>query len=157
MKIAIGADHGGYELKEEIKKALSKQGYELLDCGTDSDESVDYPDFGLSVSENVVDKKADLGILVCKTGIGQSITANKIPGVRAALCQSEDQAKMSRLHNDANVLVFGAKYTDAVLALKLVDIFINTEFEGGRHQRRLDKIKDIEKRYRRPDKGDINE
>jgi ribose 5-phosphate isomerase B len=147
MKIAIGADHGGYELKESLIRYLNSKNIQLIDCGTNSNQSVDYPDFGLAVADLVAQKEAKLGILICTSGIGQSITANKVPGVRAALCLNEDQAKFSRLHNDANVIVFGAKYTSAEEAQKMLDIWLATSFEGGRHQRRVEKINEIEKKY----------
>ncbi len=147
MKIAIGADHGGYELKESLIGYLKSKKIEVVDCGTDSKQSVDYPDFGLVVANMVVEKEANQGILICTTGIGQSMTANKVPGVRAALCLNEDQAKLSRLHNDANIIVFGAKYTSVEEAQKMLDIWFGSFFEGGRHQRRVDKINEIEKKY----------
>ena len=147
MKIAIGADHGGYTLKRELKKHLEEEGYEIVDCGTNSTQSVDYPDFGLAVGDMVSRKEAKWGILLCTTGIGQSITANKIPGIRAALCLNEDQARHSRLHNDANIIVFAARYTLAEEAVKMVDVWLKTSFEGGRHKRRLEKIVEIEKKY----------
>ncbi len=147
MIIAIGADHGGYELKETVKVYLEGKTYRVRDYGTDSKESVDYPDFGLKVAEAVVKGEAETGILICTTGIGQSMTANKVPGVRAALCLNEDQAKFSRLHNDANIIVFGAKYTSTEKAQKMLDIWFKFSFEGGRHQKRVDKINKIEKKY----------
>lgn len=147
MIIAIGTDHGGYDLKESLLKYLKSKGYELIDCGTDSDESVDYPDYGLKVAEKIISNKAELGVLICTTGIGQSIVANKIPGIRAALCLNVDQAEHSRKHNDANVIVFGAKYTKEKEAKKIIDIWLDTAFEGGRHKIRVDKIKEIEKKY----------
>jgi ribose 5-phosphate isomerase B len=147
MKIAIGTDHGGYELKESLKSYLAKKNHQVVDCGTNSNQSVDYPDFGLAVGDMVAQKEVKRGILICTTGIGQSIVANKIPGVRAALCLNEDQAKYSRLHNDANVIVFAAKYSSGEDAVKMLDIWLSTSFEGGRHERRVEKISEIEKKY----------
>ena len=147
MKIAIGADHAGFELKESLKTYLRNEGYEVIDCGTNSRESVDYPDYGLKVAENVSRKKVEAGLLICSTGIGQSIVANKVPGIRAALCINEDQARFSRLHNDANIIVLGAKYTNENEAEKILALWLTTDFEGGRHQRRVNKIKEIERRY----------
>ncbi|MCK4519005.1 MAG: ribose 5-phosphate isomerase B [Candidatus Omnitrophica bacterium] len=147
--VAIGADHGGYELKEAVKVYLESKMYKVKDYGTDSKESVDYPDFGLKVAKAVAEGEAETGILICTTGIGQSITANKVPGIRAALCLNEDQAKFSRLHNNANVIVFGARYTDEDKVKEMIDVYLTTGFDGGRHQRRLDKIAEIEKRYKK--------
>ena len=148
MIIAIGADHGGYELKEAVKVYLEGKMYKVRDYGTDSKESVDYPDFGLKVAEAVAEGEAETGILICTTGIGQSITANKVPRIRAALCLNEDQAEFSRLHNNANIIVFGARYTDEDKVKRMIDVYLTTGFDGGRHQRRLDKITEIEKRYK---------
>ncbi|AMP19791.1 ribose-5-phosphate isomerase [endosymbiont 'TC1' of Trimyema compressum] len=148
MKIAIASDHGGFELKETIGEALLKKGIETMDFGTFSEESVDYPDFALKVGEAINNKEADLGILVCGTGIGMSIAANKIDGIRCALCSDVYSAKMTRGHNNANVLALGQRVLGDGLAMMIVDTFINSHFEGGRHQRRLDKIKDIENGYK---------
>lgn len=134
MKIAIGSDHGGYNLKEEIKKYL-KVPYK--DFGCDSEESCDYPDYGLAVSKAVAKGEYDRGILICKTGIGMSIVANKVKGIRAALCHTPEIAKKSREHNDANILVLAA---DVVNPREIIDIWLKTEFLGGRHKRRIDKI-----------------
>jgi ribose 5-phosphate isomerase B len=147
MKIAIGADHGGYELKESIKRHLKEKNVDVVDCGTNSNQSVDYPDFALAVGDMVAKKEVNYGVLVCTTGIGQGIAANKISGVRAATCLNEDQAKYSKLHNDANVISFGAKYSSEDEVKKMLDVWLATSFEGGRHQRRVDKIDDIEKKY----------
>lgn len=147
MKIAIGADHGGYPLKETVKEHLQKQGYEVVDFGCHSADSVDYPDFGLLVAESVARGEADRGILICGTGIGMSIAANKVPGIRAALCHDTFSAHSTREHNDANVLVMGARVLGPGLALDIVDIWLRAEFEGGRHARRLEKIKAIEEKY----------
>lgn len=137
MRIAIGSDHGGYKLKIEIKKYLDKKGYIYKDFGCDSEESCDYPDYGFPVAKGVADKEYDRGILICKSGIGMSIVANKVKGVRAALCHTPDIAKKSREHNDANVLVLSSETMDFE---KIIDIWLKTEFTGGRHKRRIDKI-----------------
>ena len=141
MKIALGADHGGYELKEKIKQYLAvKKGIELLDFGTNSTESVDYPKYGHLVDKSIIDKEVDYGILVCGTGIGISIAANKIKGIRAANCTNTTMARLSRQHNNANILALGARIVGDVLALDIVDEFLSASFEGGRHQKRVDQI-----------------
>lgn len=140
MKIALGADHGGFELKEKIKRHLKNKGYEILDLGTHSLESVDYPSYGHNVGKAVVEKKANFGIIVCGTGIGISIAANKIKGVRAALCTNTTMAQLTREHNNANILALGGRIIGDLLALEMVDIFLNTEFLGGRHAKRVDSI-----------------
>ena len=145
MKIAIGADHAGYEIKEKIKQRLAQQGVQVVDEGTVSNESVDYPDFAKKVGEDVAGKRADLGLLVCGSGIGMAIAANKVPGVRAANVSSEVEAQLSREHNDANVLAIGARILDENKAWAIVDKWLHTPFAGGRHQRRVDKIADIER------------
>jgi len=144
LKIAIGCDHGGFELKLSVVEYLIARGIEVVDLGTNSDESVDYPDFGRVVGEVVASKKADLGIVICGTGIGISLAANKVHGVRAAVVSDTFSAKMARAHNNANVLAFGARVVGKGLALELVGAWLDTEFEGGRHQRRVDKIMEIE-------------
>jgi ribose 5-phosphate isomerase B len=144
MKIALGADHAGFELKDKIKQHLSEQGIEVEDEGTNSPDSVDYPDFARKVAETVVDQRATLGILVCGTGIGMAISANKVPGIRAANCDNLFEAQMSREHNDANILALGARVLQPDAAMEIVDKWVKTEFAGGRHQRRLDKIHEIE-------------
>jgi ribose 5-phosphate isomerase B len=149
MKIAIGADHAGFELKQKVKQHLIDKGLQVDDKGTNTPESVDYPDFARKVGEDVVAKNADLGILICGTGIGMSMAANKIPGIRAANVSNEFEAQMSREHNDANVLTLGARVLDEPLAFKLVDKWLETQFAGGRHQLRVDKIMKIEQRERR--------
>ena len=149
MKIAIGADHAGFELKQKVKQHLIDKGLQVDDKGTNTPESVDYPDFARKVGEDVVAKNADLGILICGTGIGMSMAANKIPGIRAANVSNEFEAQMSREHNDANVLTLGARVLDEPLAYKLVDKWLETQFAGGRHQLRVDKIMKIEQRKRR--------
>ena len=145
MKIALGADHAGFELKEQIKRQLAAAGVQVDDRGAHSSESVDYPDFARAVGEEVARKHADFGILVCGTGIGMSMSANKVPGIRAAKADTEFEAEMARAHNDANVLCLGARVTDAATAEKLVRKFLETRFEGGRHQRRVDKIMALER------------
>lgn len=144
MKISIGADHAGFALKEKLRDRLVSQGHEVLDHGTHNSESTDYPDYAEAVGEDVVKGEAERGILVCSTGVGMSIAANKIPGVRAALVWNEDEARLTREHNDANVLTLGAKYLDEKQAVLLSDIFLKTKFIGGRHSRRLDKIAELE-------------
>ena len=143
MKIAIASDHGGYRLKEAVKKYLEERGIEVLDLGTDSEESVDYPAFGKACGQAVTCKKADRGIVCCGTGIGISIAANKVKGVRCALCSDVHMAEMSRKHNDANMLAMGGRTTDEKTAIEITKAWLDTEFEGGRHQRRVDMIDDI--------------
>lgn len=140
MKIALGSDHGGFGLKEEIKNWLKEHEYSTQDCGTFSTESCDYPDIALTVAQAVASGECDKGILVCGTGIGVSIVANKVPGIRAALCHDTFSAKASREHNDANVLTLGERVIGRGLALEIVEVWLNGSFAGGRHQRRLDKI-----------------
>ena len=140
MKLVIGNDHAGVDLKNTIKEHLRKQGYEVINVGTDTLDSVDYPDIARKVSEVVLDGKAQYGILICGTGIGISISANKVEGIRAALVYNEFTARLSRLHNDANIIALGAKVIGDELAKACVDTFIATEFEGGRHARRVGKI-----------------
>ncbi|AST57217.1 ribose 5-phosphate isomerase B [Thermoanaerobacterium thermosaccharolyticum] len=145
--IAIGSDHGGYELKKAIKKHLDEKGIEYKDFGTFSEESVDYPDFALKVAEAVASGEFDKGILLCGTGVGISIAANKVPGVRAANVSDAFSARYSKEHNNANVLCMGGRVVGPGLAAILVDEWLNAEFQGGRHQKRLDKITEIEKKY----------
>ncbi|KAA5807514.1 ribose 5-phosphate isomerase B [Thermoanaerobacterium thermosaccharolyticum] len=145
--IAIGSDHGGYELKEAIKKHLDEKGIEYKDFGTFSEESVDYPDFALKVAEAVASGEFDKGILLCGTGVGISIAANKVPGIRAANVSDAFSARYSKEHNNANVLCMGGRVVGPGLAAILVDEWLNAEFQGGRHQKRLDKITEIEKKY----------
>ena len=147
MKIAIACDHGGLNLKNEIKKYLAENGYEVKDFGTDSTASCDYPDYALPAAEAVASGECERGIVVCSTGIGVSIVANKVPGVRCAHCHDSYCAEFTRLHNNSNMLALGEKVVGAGYALKIVDTFLKTEFEGGRHQRRVDKITEIEKKY----------
>ena len=144
MKIAIAADHAGFALKEHLRASLQAEGYEVADHGTTSAESVDYPDYAGQVAHDVAGGKADRGVLVCSTGIGMSIAANKVHGIRAALVTNEDQAHLTRHHNNANVIALGARYTDEAAADRLVKIFLETGFDGGRHERRVEKIAKIE-------------
>ncbi len=145
MKISMACDHGGYLLKKHIKQYLTNKGYQVVDFGTYDTQSCDYPDFAAKASQAVSSGECDKGVVVCTTGIGVSIVANKVKGVRCALCLNADMAEMTRRHNNANVLAMGAKYVDNALAQSIVDKFLSTEFEGGRHQRRLDKITALEK------------
>lgn len=142
--IALGADHGGYELKEAIKKHLEEQGVDCIDCGTNSAESVDYAPIAKKTCDKVISGECEKAILCCGTGIGISMAANKVKGIRAACCSDYFSAKLTRMHNDANALCMGGRVVGAGLALELVDVFLNTEFEGGRHQRRIDQIAEIE-------------
>lgn len=138
--IAIACDHAGVDLKETLKAELAGRGFDVLDLGTNGPESVDYPDFGAAMGDAIASGKAKRGVLVCGSGIGISIAANRNPAVRAALCQSGLMAKLSRQHNDANVLALGARLIGLETALDCLDAFLNTDFEGGRHQRRVDKL-----------------
>lgn len=140
MKIAVASDHGGFKLKEAVKEHLLERGLEVLDLGTNSEESVDYPAFGKACGEAVVGGQADAGIVVCGTGIGISIAANKVKGVRCGLCTSVEMATLTKQHNNANVLALGGRTTETELAMKIVDAWLDTEFEGGRHQRRIDML-----------------
>jgi len=145
--IALGADHGGFELKERIHQALRDQGFEIIDCGTHSKESVDYPDFALAVAQLVANGQAWRGIIVDGAGIGSCMTANKVPGVLAAMCYDQATAVNSREHNNANVLTLGAGLVGTNLALQIVQTWLATPFGGDRHARRVEKIKAIERRY----------
>ena len=142
MRVSLGADHKGFELKDKIKKYLVELGHEVTDFGTNSSESVDYPDFGFRVAESVAKGEVDFGITVCWTGNGMNIAANKVKGIRSALCLNEEMAVLARAHNNANVLALAAKFIPEELARKILDAWLSTEFEGGRHARRLEKIKD---------------
>ena len=148
-KIAIASDHAGLDLKDRIIKFLQEEGQPVSDLGTHNRDSVDYPDYGLQVAQAVSEGKIERGILICGTGIGMSIVANKFPGVRAALCYDPFTAKVSRLHNDANVLVLGERVLEEKTALEIVRLWLATGFDGGRHARRLAKINEIEKKMRR--------
>ncbi len=143
--IAVGSDHGGFELKEAVKALLVERGIPVLDVGTDNGDSVDYPDFGEKVARKVSTGEAEKGVLVCGTGIGMSIVANKFPGVRAALAADPYMAKMAKQHNNANILVLGGRVIDRDEAREMVAAWLDSAFEGGRHQGRLDKIAALEK------------
>lgn len=141
MKVAIGCDHGGIDLKETVQKVLNDLGHEIDDQGCDSHVSVDYPDFAHAVSNLVKESRCERGILICGTGIGMSMAANRIPGIRAALCNEVFSARMSREHNDANILCIGARVIGPGVAAEIVRTWMTTDFAGGRHQRRIDKFK----------------
>ncbi|SKC61478.1 ribose 5-phosphate isomerase B [Maledivibacter halophilus] len=147
MKIAIASDHVGLELKKYIIDHLKEKGIRVKDFGPFTNERVDYPDYGLIVGKEVVKKKFDYGILICGTGIGISIAANKVPGIRAALCSDTFSAHATREHNDANILALGARVVARGLALDIVDVFLNGKFEGGRHTKRIKKISNIEEEF----------
>jgi RpiB/LacA/LacB family sugar-phosphate isomerase len=144
MKIIIGSDHAGFSLKEALKKFLAEVDVEILDVGAHSSEPVDYPDFGRKVAEKVSSGEFARGILICGSGVGMTIVANKFPNVRGVLCLDSDTARMSRKHNDTNILVLAGRRTDIEAAKAIVRTWLETKFEGGRHSRRLDKIKKIE-------------
>lgn len=144
MKIALGCDHGGYALKQEVIRYLDGRGMEWEDFGCYSEASCDYPDFGRAAAEAVASGKCDRGIVICTTGIGISIVANKVKGIRCALCSEPLSAEMTRRHNDANMLAMGGGMIGPNMAARIVDAFLDTDFEGGRHQRRVDKISAIE-------------
>jgi len=140
MRIAIGCDHGGYELKEQLRRYLSNNGHEVIDCGTDSVESVHYPVFAKTVAKKVLSGAAERGIVVCTTGEGVSIAANRYKGIRCGLAYNDEVARLMRAHNDANIIAFGARFTSLEDAIKRVEIFLNTNFEGGRHQTRIEML-----------------
>lgn len=148
MKIAIAADHGGVLLKDGLRDRLRAEGVEVADLGAHSVESSDYPDYAAAVARAVAAGEFDRGVLICTTGVGMSITANKVAGIRAALGTNEDEVSLTRRHNDANVLTLGARYTDVETAARLTRIFLETEFEGGRHARRVEKIAALERAAR---------
>ena len=147
MKIAVACDHGGLALKQVLLDYLQKNGYEVCDFGTNTADSCDYPDHALPAAEAVARGECERGILICSTGIGISIAANKVRGIRCAHCHDTYSAKYTRLHNDANMLAFGQKIIGEGLMLEIVDTFLHTDFEGGRHQRRVDKITAVEEKY----------
>ncbi len=146
MKISVGSDHAGYPVKEEIANHLRAQGHEVIDCGCHSEESVDYPDFGAAVANAVASHECERGILVCGTGIGIGMTANKVPGIRAATVHDRFTAEMSRAHNDANVLCLGARVLDPKHAVELADFWLTVSFGNGRHSRRVAKINALDQR-----------
>jgi len=145
MRIAIGNDHAGPEYKKELTKFLENKGHTVINCGTDTTDSVDYAIYGKRVADKIVNKEADLGILICGTGVGISLAANKVKGIRAAVCSEKETAKLTREHNDANIIAFGARIISIDTAKEIVDVFINTPFSNGeRHNRRIQMITDIE-------------
>ena len=146
QKIAIGSDHAGFESKERAKSDLLALGVEVIDKGTHSLDSVDYPDFGAAVARAVASGEVQRGVLICGSGIGVSIAANKIQGARAALCWNEETTRLAREHNDANVLCFGARFIDPEQAARMVRVFLETEFAGERHRRRVEKLSELDKR-----------
>lgn len=146
MKIAMGNDHSAVEMKREIRKYLEAKGYEVVDFGTNETASCDYPVYGEKVGQAVAAGEAELGILICGTGVGISLAANKVKGIRACVCSEPYSAKLSRMHNNTNILAFGARVVGSELAKMIVDAWLEAEFEGGRHQRRVDMIMDIEGR-----------
>ncbi|MBI3813696.1 MAG: ribose 5-phosphate isomerase B [Nitrospinae bacterium] len=148
-KIAIAADHGGFELKEDIKLFLKEIGYEPVDFGTHNNDSVDYPDFGIKVAEAISKGDMTKGILICGTGIGMSIVVNKFSNVRGALCNDVYTTRMSREHNDSNILILGGRVVGKGLAREMVRTWLTAKFEGGRHQKRLDKIKELEEKIKK--------
>ncbi len=146
MKISIGADHAGFALKQVIGEWLKEKGHEVVDKGPESTESVDYPDFALAVAGDVANSDSEKGILICGSGVGVTIVANKVKGIRAANCYNEEIAALSRAHNDANVLTIGARFVERDKALRIIEVWLDQEFEGERHQRRLEKIANIERK-----------
>ena len=149
MRIAIAADHAGFALKQALRDLLAADGHEVNDFGTQSTESTDYPDYASLVAHEVADGRADRGVLVCSTGIGMSIAANKVEGVRAALVTNAAAARLTRQHNDANIIALGANFIDVEVAAPMLDAFLNTDFEGGRHARRVAKIMQLEQQEKR--------
>ena len=139
-KITIACDHAGYDLKIELKKQIIDMGFEVLDCGTNSKDSVDYPDFAKLAVNNILENKSEVAVLICGSGIGMSMTANRYKGIRAALCKSIEDAKLARAHNNANILTLPGRQIDVDEAKNCFKIFVNTSFEGGRHKKRIDKI-----------------
>lgn len=144
MRISLGCDHAGYVFKVAIRDYLQTRGHEVRDLGADSSESVDYPVYGAAVARDVAAGRSDFGILICGTGIGMSMTANKVPGIRAGLCHTPDHGRLTREHNDANVLCLGARGSSLTTALETVDAFLAADFEGGRHERRVNLIRELE-------------
>ena len=145
MKIAMGNDHTAVELKNIIKEFVKEKGYQVLDLGTNSSESCDYPVYGEKVGRAVASKEADLGIVICGTGVGISLAANKVKGIRACVCSEPYTAKLSRMHNDSNVLAFGARVVGSEMAKMITEEWLNAQYEGGRHQRRVDMLMEIER------------
>ena len=147
-KIAIASDHGGFDLKESVIYSMREKGLEIDDLGPSSDDSVDYPDYGIKLAQAIVEQKVERGIVICGTGVGMSIVVNRFPGIRGTLCSDAYTAKMCREHNDSNILIMGGRVISKDLALEIVMIWLKTEFEGGRHQRRIDKINEIDANLR---------
>ncbi len=147
IRVAVGSDHAGYPLKERVRQYLERKGFDVEDAGTNSTNSVDYPDFAEKVAGRVASGQVDFGVLMCGTGIGVALSANKVPGVRAATCNETISARFARSHNNANVLAMGGRLVDAATADKILDTWFRTPFEGGRHERRVEKISSIEQRY----------
>ncbi len=143
MIIAVASDHGGFGLKNRVREHLKERGIKVVDLGTDSEESVDYPVYGKACAEAVASGKADLGVVCCGTGIGISIAANKVKGIRCGLCTSVEMAELTKKHNNANMIALGGRTTDPDLALQIVDRWLDTDFEGGRHQRRVDMLDEM--------------
>ena len=143
-KVAVGSDHAGYEAKELAKRELNALGMEVVDVGTYRTESVDYPDFGAAVGRAVASGEVERGVLICGSGIGISMAANKVAGIRAAVCWNEETARLAREHNDANILCFGARFIEPALAARMVRVFMETEFAGGRHQQRVEKLSQLD-------------
>lgn len=141
--VVIGSDHGGYKLKEYLIKKLSERGYKLKDYGTNSEDSVDYPDIIQPLAKEINDGNYEVGIIICGSGNGAQMTANKYMNIRAALCWTEEQAELAKKHNDANIISLPGRFVDEETALKMVELFLNTEFEGGRHKKRVEKISQI--------------
>jgi ribose 5-phosphate isomerase B len=156
MRIAIGADHAGFALKERLREQLSREGHQVTDHGTTSEASCDYPDLAKAVAEAVASGAAERGILVCGSGVGMSMAANKVAGIRAALAVDEEEVRLTRGHNDANVLTLGQRTTDAETAGKLIDVFLSTPFDGGRHIARIEKIRAMEGTGARPEQKESN-
>jgi ribose 5-phosphate isomerase B len=151
MKIAIANDHAAVEMKREIQSYLEEKGYEVINFGTDTNERCNYPDYGLKVAEAIKNGEADQGVLICGTGIGISLAANKVPGIRAAVCSEPVSARLAKQHNNANIIAFGARIVGLEEAKAIVDAFFGAEFLGGRHAMRVDLISEIEKKYSRVD------
>lgn len=151
MKIVLACDHGGFQLKEELKAHLTKRGYHISDIGVYNTDSVDYPDYGKRAAEIVASGECDRGIIICGTGIGISIAANKVKGIRCALCTNEFMARMSRMHNNSNMLALGERVLGKGIAIEIADAWLSAEFEGGRHELRVSKLMEIEKTDRAED------
>ena len=147
MKVAIGNDHAAVEMKKDIKEYLKNKGYEVIDLGTDTTDADSYTEYGLAVAEAITSGQADLGVLICGTGVGISISANKVPGIRAAVCSESATARLVRMHNNANIIAFGARIVGTETAHDIVDAFFGAEFEGGRHEARIADIRAIEQKY----------